>query len=108
MHIFNLSLTQQYFPAAWKEAAVVPVFKIGINSAVSNYRPISILNNFSNLFEFIVHDHVLHYTKLSPNQRGFAKSKSTLSDNFRCAARLTSGAFTFQRIHVTLITIVNF
>jgi hypothetical protein len=26
-HIFNLSLAQQYFPAAWKEAAVVPVFK---------------------------------------------------------------------------------
>jgi hypothetical protein len=28
-HIFNLSLTQQYFPSAWKEAAVVPVFKRG-------------------------------------------------------------------------------
>jgi hypothetical protein len=24
-HIFNLSLTQRYFPAAWKEAAVVLV-----------------------------------------------------------------------------------
>jgi hypothetical protein len=28
-HIFNLSLTQQYFPTAWKEAAVVPVSKRG-------------------------------------------------------------------------------
>jgi hypothetical protein len=28
-HIFNLSLTQQYFPAAWKDTAIVPVFKRG-------------------------------------------------------------------------------
>jgi hypothetical protein len=26
-HIFNLSLTQHYFPTIWKQAAVVPVFK---------------------------------------------------------------------------------
>jgi hypothetical protein len=26
-HIFNLSLTQHYFPTVWKQAAVVPVFK---------------------------------------------------------------------------------
>jgi hypothetical protein len=54
-HIFNLSLTQQYFSAAWKEAAVVPVFKRGNHAAMSYYRPISILNNFSKLFEFIIH-----------------------------------------------------
>jgi tRNA G37 N-methylase TrmD len=29
-----------YFPAAWKEAAVVPVFKRGNHAAVSNYRPV--------------------------------------------------------------------
>jgi hypothetical protein len=49
-----LSLTQQYFSAAWKEAAVVPVFQRGNHAAMSNYRPISILNNFSKLFEFII------------------------------------------------------
>jgi hypothetical protein len=56
-HIFNLSLTQQYFPAAWKEAAVVPVFKRGNHAVMSNYRPISILNNYSKLFEFVVYNH---------------------------------------------------
>jgi hypothetical protein len=65
-HIFNLSMTQQYFPSAWKEAVVVPVFEIGNHSAVSNYRPASILNNFSKLFEFIIHDNVSHYAKLIP------------------------------------------
>jgi hypothetical protein len=42
-HILNFSLTQQYFSAAWKEAAVVPVFKRGNHTTMSNYRPISIL-----------------------------------------------------------------
>jgi hypothetical protein len=41
-----LSLTQQYFPAAWKEAAVVPVFKRGNHAVMSNYRHISIINSF--------------------------------------------------------------
>jgi hypothetical protein len=65
-HIFNLSLTQQYFPAVWKEAAVVPVYKRGDHAAVSNYRPNSILNIFSKVCEFSIHDHVLHYEYLIP------------------------------------------
>jgi hypothetical protein len=76
-YIFNLNLTQQQFPSIWKEAAILPVFKSGDHASVSNYRPISILNNFSKIFECIIHDHVLHYTKLHPSQHGFSKSKST-------------------------------
>jgi hypothetical protein len=79
-HIFNLSLTQQHFPTLWKEAAIVPVFKRGNHAAASNYRPISILNDFSKLPEFIIHNHVLHYVKLNPNQHGFTKSKSTVTN----------------------------
>jgi Notch-like protein len=52
-HIFNLSLTQHNFPTVWKQAAVVPVFKKGNTASVSNYRPISILNTFSKLFELV-------------------------------------------------------
>jgi hypothetical protein len=77
-HIFNLSLTQQYFPATWKVAAVVPVFKGGNHAAMSTYRPISILNNFSKLFDFIIHDHVLHYAKYNPNQHDFIRNNLQL------------------------------
>jgi hypothetical protein len=45
-HVFNISLTQQYFPTLWKEAAIAPVFERGSHTAVSKYRPISILSNF--------------------------------------------------------------
>jgi hypothetical protein len=46
---------------------------------VCNYRPISILNTFSELFEFVIHEHVSYYfkSKLNPSQHGFMKSKST-------------------------------
>jgi hypothetical protein len=37
-HIFNLSLTQQYIPAAWKVVAVVPVFKRGNHAAMGGTR----------------------------------------------------------------------
>jgi hypothetical protein len=77
-HIFNLSLTRQYFLAAWKETAIAPVFKRGNHAAVSNYRSISIFNNFSKLFEFMIHDHVSHYAKFNPNQHGFTRTKSTV------------------------------
>jgi hypothetical protein len=70
-----LSRTQQYLPAAWPDPAVVPVFKRGNHAAVSNYRPISILSNFSKLFEFIIHDYVSHYAKFNPNQYGFTRTK---------------------------------
>jgi hypothetical protein len=55
------------------------VFKSSDHASVSNYRAISILNNFSKIFECIIHDHVSHYTKLHPNQHGFSKSKSTVT-----------------------------
>jgi hypothetical protein len=56
-YIFNLSLAQQHFPTVWKEAAIVLVFKRCNRAAASNYRPNSIFNNFSKLFELIIHDH---------------------------------------------------
>lgn len=53
--IFNLSLTQHYFPTVWKQAAVVPIFKNGNTASVSNYQPISIQKDFSKLFELVIH-----------------------------------------------------
>jgi hypothetical protein len=75
-HIFNLSLSQNCFPTLWKWAAILPILKKGKSTSVNNYRPISLLGNFS--FEFIVYDHVSKYlktNKISPYQCGFSKTK---------------------------------
>jgi hypothetical protein len=60
----------------------VPTFKKGNSALVTNYRPISILNNFSKIFESVVHDHLSSNFKfkLHPSQHGFIKSKSTVTN----------------------------
>jgi hypothetical protein len=82
-HIFNLSLLTETFPSLWKKVAVVPIFKKGNRALVGNYKPISILNNISKIFESIIHDHLSFYFKfkLHPNQHGFVKSKSTVTNS---------------------------
>jgi hypothetical protein len=81
-YIFNLSLSQEHFPAQWKKAIIVPILKKGNTSFVGNYRPISLLNNFSNVFEFAIHDHMSHYFthKLHPSQHVVLKHKSTTTN----------------------------
>jgi hypothetical protein len=49
--IFNLSFTQGIFPGQLKRAIVVPIYKSGVCTDPSNYRPISILTVFSKLLE---------------------------------------------------------
>jgi hypothetical protein len=58
----------------------------GNRALVGNYRPISILNNFSKIFESIIHDHLSFYFKfkLHPNQHGFVKSKSAVTNLVTC------------------------
>jgi hypothetical protein len=51
---FNISLSQHYFPTLWKQAAIIPVLKNGKSTSVRNYIPISLLSNFSKIFEFII------------------------------------------------------
>jgi hypothetical protein len=81
-YIFNLSLSQDHFPVQWEKAVIVPILKKGNSSFVRNYRPISLLNNFSEVFEFAIHDHMSHYFKhkLHPSQHGVLKYKYTATN----------------------------
>jgi hypothetical protein len=78
-HIFNINLLQGKFPTLWKQTTVVPVSKKGNNALVTNYRPITILNNFSKIFDHVIHDQLSFYFKfkLHPSQHGSIKSEST-------------------------------
>jgi hypothetical protein len=81
-HISNTSLLKRKLPTLWKQAAVVPIFKKGNSTLVTNYRPITILNNFSKIFESIIHDQISFYFKFKPHpsQHGSIKSKSTATN----------------------------
>ena len=53
--IFDLSLKSGTFPEKMKTARVTPVFKSGDTSLMTNYRPISALPCFSNMFERVMY-----------------------------------------------------
>ena len=51
MHICNLSFSKVIFPLQMKIAKVIPIFKSGDKSQFNNYRPISVLSQFSKILE---------------------------------------------------------
>jgi hypothetical protein len=57
----------------------------GNSFSVNNYRHISLINNFSKVFEFVVYDHMSRYFKhkLNPSQHIFSKAKSTTTSFVR-------------------------
>ena len=50
-YVFNLSLSQGKFITFFKHAKVIPIFKKGNTKNAANYRPISLLSNFSKTLE---------------------------------------------------------
>ena len=64
-------------PGAWKFANITPMFKKGLASDVSNYRPISLtsVHVFCKLFERVIQDQMLNYLLsnklISSQQHGF-------------------------------------
>lgn len=80
--IFNTSANTWIFPGSFKNSNVGHVVKSGDKTDITNYRPISILNSFSKIFEKLVHSVV--YTQVAPfinnNQHGFVKTRSTISN----------------------------
>ena len=81
-HLINLSLSTGYFPDQFKTAKVVPIFKDSDSHEFSNYRPISLLNSMSRLFESIVCFQVTGFADASDifyeHQYGF-RSKHNVS-----------------------------
>jgi hypothetical protein len=53
-HICNKSLSSGIFPDCMKYAVVITLFKKDDKSEISNYRPISILNSFSEVHEKVM------------------------------------------------------
>ena len=84
--IINKSLERGYFPNDFKTAKVIPIFKNGDSNQTQNYRPISLLNNLSKLFEKIIYKRVSDFLAknniLFDNQFGFRKGHSTIDEIF--------------------------
>ncbi|XP_055603989.1 uncharacterized protein LOC129752227 [Uranotaenia lowii] len=83
--VLNRSITERSFPRAWKIAAISPIHKSGNVHSVENYRPISILNSISKIFEVLMHERIYAAVKslICEAQHGFVKQRSTVT-NLMC------------------------
>ena len=79
--IFNQCIEEGVFPDNLKIAEVIPIFKKGIKTDPSNYRPISLLSALSKIFERHIYKNLIRYiTKhqiLYNYQYGFRQNSST-------------------------------
>lgn len=81
LHICNLSLSSGIFPDFMKIAKVIPLFKAGKKDSVSNYRPVSLLPQFSKILEKVYYRRLEEFldkgNTISDCQYGFRKKCST-------------------------------
>ena len=79
--ICNLSLEQGVFPDDMNIAKVIPLFKAGDDQNFTNYRPISLLPQFSKILENIFNNRIMDFLNkkqiLYLRQYGFRKNMST-------------------------------
>lgn len=80
-YILNNSFTYGIFPKQLKLALVKPVFKKGDPQLRESYRPISLLNGFSKVFELVMCSRVIDFFArhniFSDIQHGYLRGRST-------------------------------
>ena len=106
--IFNHCIIEGVFPDELKIAEIIPVYKKGDKNKSSNWRPISLLSPFANIFELHIYNQINQFiTKhkiLNNYQYGFRKSLST---NLAVAQITEDLAFKMQEGLVTCAVFID-
>ena len=80
-YIFNLCIAESIWSDALKNAEVVPIYKTGEKSHISNYRPISLISNIAKIFEKIIYNRLYQFLKkhniILEKQYDFVKNRGT-------------------------------
>uniref|UniRef100_A0A8C6M161 Reverse transcriptase domain-containing protein n=1 Tax=Nothobranchius furzeri TaxID=105023 RepID=A0A8C6M161_NOTFU len=81
-HICNLSFQKGFFPNNMKVARVIPIYKTGDKHQFTNYRPVSILSQFSKILEKLFVKRFDNFVDqcelLTECQYGFRNNRSTV------------------------------
>ena len=80
-YLINYCINKGVFPNVFKIVKVLPIYKGGEKHITSYYRPISILLQFSKIFEKILKENIINfftkYERISTCQYDFQQNKST-------------------------------
>ena len=76
---FNSCIDEGEFPSELKHAGIVPIHKKKNKSDKSHYKPLSVLYNYSKVYEKLIYYHLYQYFEnmLFPSQCGFRKGYNT-------------------------------
>lgn len=81
--LFNKCIQTGIFPAHFKIAKVVPIYKKGDRTDINNYRPISLLPTLSKIWEKLLNTQLQEkldeYEVIIDDQYGFRKNHSTIN-----------------------------
>jgi hypothetical protein len=90
--LFNLSLNNGIYPDLFKCARMIPLFKSGSRSKMSNFRPISLLSLFNKIFEKMLFVRLNSFISdcniLSEYQFGFRLGKDTQRATLRLLSQV--------------------
>ena len=97
LELFNLSWKSGIFPAAWKEAIIIPILKKGKDSMKKNsYRPISLLSCLGKTLERIINKrlmcHLENNNLITSEQSAFRRNRS-VEDQIAYIAQSIENAF---------------
>lgn len=92
-HIINLIFKTGIVPSHFKSSIVTPVHKSGSKNSIGNFRPISVISNFSKIFEKCLKDRLVEFLHnnniLSKNQFGFTSGLSTTDAIYEVVKNIT-------------------
>lgn len=108
-HLINFCIMSSTFPQSWKIAKVIPIAKKPNATAVSDFRPISILPCLSKVLEKIIAKQILRHLSLnlllSPFQSGFRPNHS-------CSTAMVNVLEDIRQVYdkgyVTLLCLLDF
>jgi hypothetical protein len=107
--LFNMSLLQEVFPAAWKKANVCPIYKKAQDYFTINYRPVSLLSILSKIFERVVFKYLFkHFQEnflLSVWQSGFLPGASTVTQFIEMYNAFCQAVSDGREIRITFLDI---
>ena len=79
--ILNSSIALGAYPSKLKMSKIIPIFKAEDETEPNNYRPISLLSNFTRIFEKMMYRRMKSFINekeiLNPSQYGFREEHST-------------------------------
>lgn len=105
-YICNLSFLNSKFPAKMKTAKVIPIFKSGNKHLFVNYRPISLLPQFSKILEKPFTNRLDSFINkcslLNDSQYGFRNGRSIESKNKLLCTKSETVLYILQVNNVTL------